>query len=443
MKRIYTLLMLSIFSMALFAQTNPNRILVWEKSGNVKGYLVENVDSVTFVKQEGRVAADVEFTGYSTGDTGDTLRLKVIRTKLCEGFRITVLPTNTANRLTTDASIASYLEQVESNVWYQDFTSGEMTGFDHLSENSGYTILTIGYDKYGIACSSSRADFTTPKKPVLGNPQVDYEIVELTQNGVTINLKPNADTGAYAYCVFGKGELQAQFEMFGPMFGFSNIGEMVYSWGIEKNGDCVATYNDLDSGKEYELFIQPLDRNGTYADMVCIPFRTLAKGGTGVAEVEITIGQFEKNENSYSQHINYKPNSETWLMHAVVRTKDSYDPATGEQEMMEYLKSDTDPQNPFNPFWDIYEEDSYVYTVNPNTTYIVFAMAKNANGEWGPLAQKEFTTANAPAAAPVKVGKNGILSPVINKKGAGQSQFSLPASMMKKMAGMKKGITLK
>lgn len=40
MKRIYTLLMLCIFSMTLFAQTNPNRLLVRETTGNLKGYLV-------------------------------------------------------------------------------------------------------------------------------------------------------------------------------------------------------------------------------------------------------------------------------------------------------------------------------------------------------------------------------------------------------------------
>ena len=81
MKRIYTLLMLCIFSMTLFAQTNPNRLLVRETTGNLKGYLVENIDSIFFDKEEGRVAADLEFLGYSTGETGDTIRLAVTRTE--------------------------------------------------------------------------------------------------------------------------------------------------------------------------------------------------------------------------------------------------------------------------------------------------------------------------------------------------------------------------
>ena len=41
-----------------WAQTNPNRVLVHEASGNVKGFLVERVDSMSFAKVEGRVAAD-------------------------------------------------------------------------------------------------------------------------------------------------------------------------------------------------------------------------------------------------------------------------------------------------------------------------------------------------------------------------------------------------
>ena len=127
MKRIYTLLMLCIFSMTLFAQTNPNRLLVRETTGNLKGYLVENIDSIFFDKEEGRVAADLEFLGYSTGETGDTIRLAVTRTEKCVAYRIMVVPTTVANRLNTDAAVGSYLEQKAPNLFYDNFTNAEMT----------------------------------------------------------------------------------------------------------------------------------------------------------------------------------------------------------------------------------------------------------------------------------------------------------------------------
>lgn len=440
MKRIYTMLMLVMTSMAVFAQNNPNRLLVREKSGDIKGFLVENIDSVFFVKEEGRVAADIEFLGYTAGDDGDAIQLKVIRTKNCEAFRISILPTNTANQLADDLSVAKYLEMTEPNVFYEDFTNGTMKGFDPLKENAAYTILTIGYDKYGIACSAARATFTTPKKPVLGNPQVDYKITEVSADGVTIELTPNADTGKYAYCLFTKGELQMQFEMFGPMFGLSSVNEMVFQWGKQVMGDCVASYNDLDPGKDYELYVQPLDKNGSYADLICIPFTTESLGGTGLAEVGITLGKFEKNNDSYQQYITFTPNAEAALMHVALRAKESLDPVTGEQEVLETLKSDKDPEFPMNPYWDIYIEDTYVYNVQPNTTYVIYALAKNANGEWGTLASEEFTTPDAPAAAQVKVGRNGTIRPIMTDN-AKKPQLTIPTWKMRSVG--KKGITLK
>ena len=49
-----------------------------------------------------------------------------------------------------------------------DFTNAQMTGFDEpFKDNTPYTVLTLGYDKYGVACSMSKAEFTTPKKPLV------------------------------------------------------------------------------------------------------------------------------------------------------------------------------------------------------------------------------------------------------------------------------------
>ena len=41
--------------------------------------------------------------------------------------------------------------------------------------------------------------------------------------------------------------------------------------------------------------------------------------------------------------------------------------------------------------------DEAKWTAEPNKAYIAYAIAQNINGEWGPLAKKEFTTPDAPA----------------------------------------------
>ena len=48
MKKIITLCLMALISISALAQTKPNRMLVVEKNGSYKGFLVERVDSVFF-----------------------------------------------------------------------------------------------------------------------------------------------------------------------------------------------------------------------------------------------------------------------------------------------------------------------------------------------------------------------------------------------------------
>lgn len=69
-----------ISATSLLAQTNPNRVLITDKTGNTRGYLAERIDSIWFAQIEGRIAAEIEFLGFKTGDTGDTLNIAITRT---------------------------------------------------------------------------------------------------------------------------------------------------------------------------------------------------------------------------------------------------------------------------------------------------------------------------------------------------------------------------
>ena len=84
MKKIFATLLLALTTMAASAQDNPNRLIIQPKQGNPSGYLVERLDSVYFTKINGRVAADINLQGYTTGATGDTLRLAVTKTPECQ-----------------------------------------------------------------------------------------------------------------------------------------------------------------------------------------------------------------------------------------------------------------------------------------------------------------------------------------------------------------------
>ena len=65
MKKLFSLIIMCLIgATSLLAQTNPNRVIITEKSGNVKSFLAERIDSIWFAKVEGRIAAEIEYLGY-------------------------------------------------------------------------------------------------------------------------------------------------------------------------------------------------------------------------------------------------------------------------------------------------------------------------------------------------------------------------------------------
>lgn len=105
---------MALITLAADAQTaEPNRMIVFNKQGRFKSWNINDIDSVGFFRTEGRVAADVKVNKFAKGQAGqsDTLWIEAIKTEACRTFKITVIPTNTANTLTTDLIAATFMEE--------------------------------------------------------------------------------------------------------------------------------------------------------------------------------------------------------------------------------------------------------------------------------------------------------------------------------------------
>ncbi len=413
MKKTFTILALALASLTASAQTEttPNRMLVSTTSGDVKGYAIDKVDSISFATVEGEVKAEVSFQKFATGDA-DTLWVSVTRSAAAKAFSIAVLPTNTANRYNTDDIIARYMEMQNSAKYYQDFTSGQLTGFEKkFASNTSYTVVTMAYDEYGVACQASRANFTTPKAVTVGNPTVTYTIDSIGAQAVKMTVTPSADAKEFYWFQAKKGELQTQFEQWGPMFGYNNVEEMIkaFSW-YGYSDEQVKVWDGLSPNTDYEVYVVAVDVNGNFGDVVTIPFTTGKLGGEGVAEVSISIGDFGGDEtNGYYQYITFTPNDQTGLYHAMVMSKAYFDANYTDETVKDVLKSETNPFNPWDSQWNLYSTDKGTWSADPSTTYYALAMAQNGNGEWSELAKKEYTT---PAAASTRVSAK---APAISK----------------------------
>ena len=394
-------------AMGVNAQTeNPNRLIMMSQAGN-KAYALDKIDSIYFAKKEGQVRADVKFLKLvQDEEKGNILHVAVTRTSQDVSYCIDVLPTNTVKHY-DDNTLARYFDMQKTQKFNQDFTDAELSGFSQkLEPGTSYTVFTIAYDEYGVPCEGSRAEFETPKAATVGNPTVSYTIDETTTNSFTITVTPNDDCAEYFWCSFGKGEAQAQFEQWGPMFGFPNIEAMVRQFsgaaheGVESN-----TWKDMAPGTDYEVLVVPVDVEGNNGELVTIPVSTKQQGGDGIAQVAITSGGANVYEDKLLYTIIFTPNDQTAVHHDLVVSKEAFD-KEGEETWKNYLLNG-DPQD---PNYNQYGVDKYTFEANAGEEYYGIAIAKNANGEYGPMV-KELFKVEAPAGvapAKVKANKGGV-----------------------------------
>ncbi|MCM1170134.1 MAG: hypothetical protein NC324_09400 [Bacteroides sp.] len=393
MKKLAFFLSTLLFSISVFAQT-PNRMLVQDATG-YKGYVLDRVDSITFAEVSGEVKADVTVLAAVC----DTLTLSVTRSENCRGFKINVVPATIAGQLTNDLAVINWLNRLNSPTYYEDFTNGKLTGIN-LDAGSDYVVYTVGIDEYGVEAGVCKAEFSTPEPEIVGDPKVEVKIIDTKTRSFKIEVTPNDDVKEY-YCLSGeKGTMQSQYEMFGPMFGFTNFGQMIKAWGqIPRSGKDSVEWTSMEPNTEFEIFIVCTDVNDALAPYQVFEVSTLELGGPGAASVSIELKEYKladwEGEELPSQFITFTPNDQTSCFRFnVVKDDTSYN--NHKEEYWSELRSD--PPMPM-AYWFFYEEITTDFQIDPNTAAVAIAAAKNSKGEWGEVTELKFTTPDRAIAA--------------------------------------------
>lgn len=391
MRKLLSFVTMFLFCMGLYAQNDAeiNRLLIHE-GYSTKGFIIDRVDSLTFASVEGEVAAKIDLIDFNT----DTITLSLTRTTACVGFKIAVEATVIIAQY-SDVALASYIDAVSSDIYYQDFESAIMTGVS-LQPGTEYSVLTVGYDQYGVLCDIERVDFETEAGENIGNPFVLAELIEANLYDFTVAFDPNQDVSTYYVVADQKGLLQQQYETFAPFFGFSNFGDMIMGWGAPYTGRAQHQWTRVEPNTVYEVWIQPLDVAGNMATPQVIEVSTAALGGDGTAEVAITLGEYKLadwyGEMLPSQFITFTPNDQASAYRLNVVFARYYD------EDIEGYKQDLCSENTMNVVgWFQFEELTTDFQIDPNTECVAIAAAKNINGEWGPVTEVRFTTPAEPA----------------------------------------------
>lgn len=393
MKKFLLLLASLFLAIPTFAQQNvdePNRMLV-NSGGSMKGYVIDRVDSITFALVKGEIKAEIEIHDA----TCDTLTLSITRTNNCRGFKINVVPENIANMLPHDVAVIDWLNRLNSPTYYDDFVRGKLSGIN-LNPDSKYVVYTVGIDMFGVEDGICRAEFSTPAPVIVGNPTVTIDTLERTLRTFKIEVTPSEDVVDY-YCVAGKeGTMQQQYEMFGPMFGFTNFEQMIKSWGVARRGIDTVEWTAMDPNTKYEIFIVCSDANGNLAPHQVFGISTLELGGPGKAAVEIALGDYKMTEwpdgeGGYqmmpSQFIKFTPNDQASCYRMGVYLATVYD--TAKEAIWNDLRRD--PPMPMAN-WFFFEEKETDFQINPSVEAVAISAAKNINGEWGDVTELRFTT---------------------------------------------------
>lgn len=410
MKKIAIFMASLMLGVSAYAQTSsePNRLFVNDNGGGKKGYVIERLTDLSFARVEGEVKAEVEIHEV----TSENLTVSITRTPECKAFKLEVLPRTIAGMLSNDAAMINYMNtQAKPGTFYEDFKRGTLSGVE-LIPGGEYTLVTVGIDEYGCEVGVCRENFNAPAIPVEGNPQVNSTLKEATLYSFTIEFTPNSDVSSY-YTVAGeKGTMQAQYEQFGPMFGFTNFNDMIMSWGIAKNGVTTNTWDNMAPNTDYEVFIVALDKYGNPAPYQVFDVSTLAMGGKGEAKVDIKLGDYKLadwgGEMKPSQYITFTPNDQASCYRYNVYMEDIYDQNT------DVIKEDlcSDPPMP-TAYWFFYEAMTTDFQINPGSKCVAVGAAKNADGEWGEITELRFTT---PATASAPANVSNVIVPRMSER---------------------------
>ena len=365
--------------------------LTIHNSNGTKGeFVIDNLDSLTFKNVEGRVAADVNLIDH----TLTSIKFDITRTASCVGFKLMCLDYNSLLSMGDD-DIIYYIDKNISEVYNQDFKNVEIKGLK-LDYDTEYAVVTVGIDQYGLLCDVVKSRFATASENLEGNPEIAVEIIENNFYDFTLRFTPNSEVSQYHVLYAEEGTIEYQYAYFSYMEDWNNMGDMIIGWGDKFGSTATRVYTQTSPGTYYEIYIQALDKNGNRAPYEVFKFKTKSLGGEGIANVDIKLGDYVMSEwwlgdDEYvmmpSQYLTFTPNNQTSAYRYNVVKAENY-----EQDPDEYIEDLCSYPSMQTPGWFQYETLSTDFQIDPGTSCVAIAVAKNINDEWGPVTELYFTT---------------------------------------------------
>lgn len=261
------------------------------------------------------------------------------------------------------------------------------TGVQTVTLNGDY--MTPGVENViyvvGVAADESVAlfqeTFTAESLGGSGDAMVTIDIPadSVTAFSFYASITPNDQTAYYKYIVFEQSMLtEAQWNN-DSILAYLSTQSNVYA-------PISGTISDLEPNMTLVFYAIAYNADGVASDLISQTVTTSSLGGEGVAEVTVTVSDV----TAFSAYISFVPNDQTAYYYYMI--------ASDEELAAENITSDADVQTYLEA------EDDKVYTtlegslegLSMGTTYKVYALAYNVNGEINSIAPAAtFTTLTA------------------------------------------------
>lgn len=385
-----------------YAQTQPDRVVIYKQGFDPQSILAERVDSIAFMQIEGKIEVAVTAGEYSYDESTEQgeVPVTIIRGEGCAAFQCMIARADQVDAITDESQLAAIIEQQAGDLYWQDYTEAEGAVFNELELLDGYDyyVLCLAYDNWGTPCSVSKAKFNVPKIPLQGDPQVEVTFSDITDRSFKATLTPNADVSSFGYIYAWKGQIALQSAMFGGVEGYLNgMFAAKSETEVVINGDC----NYYEPGSEWEVGTLAKDADGRYDKAILHTVKTALHGdGTTTPDVEIKVGNYfmsewwdenaQANVDKPTLHVDFTPNAGANCFRYSVWTKDVYDQYS--EECIESVATDMDPNSwatsyyyNIDPCWDEFQ-------LEPNTAIVIVAVPKANDGTWGEPVIVEYTT---------------------------------------------------
>lgn len=154
MKKFFLLIALVALSLAGYAQSTPNRLIVTMKNGDVTVYNIAGVDSLSFDLVDGDIVATPEFKSFEWDGERGHGTVNITLSEAAQSYRMAIMPAGWPDieEVLSDALLSE--EEGDVDFILSDPTPGE-----------SFMIATVAYDKYGVAGEVFTTTFVVPEKP--------------------------------------------------------------------------------------------------------------------------------------------------------------------------------------------------------------------------------------------------------------------------------------